>query len=229
MSDSLSITYTEADTNLIPRGLALPDALTKAMGARDTAYDAYGDALIKYDDCLRQDYIKAAQERDAANTRAAVASGANPDDIPSEVERVTAQRGRAVGIVNGLADRVRQCDREIYRQWIEALPQVEGELTEAHSKAEDAYRRTEDAFRAARSNLTSIVNTLAYVSLLRRGVIRSQADAPVYMSSRDNDRVEHTRMWLDAVGVGDPDARVEMVRVYEGGNVRTVPKVTRAE
>ncbi|MFJ7340138.1 hypothetical protein ACIQU3_07495 [Streptomyces sp. NPDC101110] len=221
MSDSLSITYTEADTNLIPRGLTLPDALTKAMGARDTAYDAYGDALVKYDDCLRQDYVKAAQERDAANTRAAVASGADPDELRSEVERVTAQRGTAVGIVNGLADRVRQCDAEIYRQWVAALPQVEGELTDAHGKAEDALRRAEDAYRAARSNVMSIVSTLAYVSLMRRGVVRSKADMPLYSPNRDADLIDHSRLWLKNLGVGT-DTDVETVRVFDNGIPQTV-------
>ncbi|MFI8834030.1 hypothetical protein ACIGPN_23785 [Streptomyces afghaniensis] len=221
MSDSLAITYTEADVNLIPRGLALPDALAKALAARDAAYDEYGDALIKYDDVIRQDYIKAAQERDAANARAAVASGANPDEMPSEVERVTAQRGRAIGAVNGLADRVRQCDREIYRQWVAALPQVEGEVSEALTNAEDAYRRAEEAFRAARSNFTSLVNTLAYVSLMRRGVVRSQTDVPNYTPSRDEDRITHARLWLTNLGVGT-GADVETARVFDNGIPQTV-------
>ncbi|MGW6791785.1 hypothetical protein [Streptomyces chartreusis] len=217
MTDNLSITYTEADMNLIPRGLTLPPALVKAIEARDSAYDAYGEALVKYDDCIRQDYVKAAQERDAANARAAVASGANPDEIPSEVERVTAQRGKAFGIVNGLAERVRQCDREIYHQWIDSLPTVEGELTEAHPKAEDALRKAEDAYRAARSNVTSLVNTLAYVNLMRRGVVRSQDDMPRYMVSAGADLIDHSRQWLTNLGVVGDENSVEPVRVFSDG------------
>jgi hypothetical protein len=222
MTDNLTITYTEADTSLIPRGLTLPDSLVKAMAARDAAYDAYGEALVEYDDVIRQDYLKAAQERDAVNTRAAVASGANPDESPSEVERVTAQRGRAIGIVNGLADRVRQCDREIYREWIAALPQIEGEVSEEHSKAEDVLRRAEDAYRAARSNAISLVNTLAYTSLMRRGVVRSQADMPRYAPNRDADLLDHSRLWLENLGVGDPEANVETLRVFDNGIPQTL-------
>ncbi|MFI6373578.1 hypothetical protein [Streptomyces sp. NPDC050546] len=221
MSDSLTITYTAADIDLIPRGLTLPDALEKAIVARDKAFDAYGEALVEFDDVLRTDYVKAAQERDAANARAAVASGADPDELRSEVERVTTQRGKAVGVVNGLADRVRHCDAEIYRQWVDALPQIEGELSEAHSKAEDAYRRAEDAYRAARSNVTSIVNTLAYASLMRRGVVRSKADMPLYSTNRDADLIEHSRLWLTNLGVGTGEA-VETVRVFDNGIPQTV-------
>ncbi|MDX3133879.1 hypothetical protein PV367_29775 [Streptomyces europaeiscabiei] len=213
MTDNLSITYTEAERDVIPKGITLPEGLAEAMSARDAAFDAYGEALVTYDDALRQDYISAAQSRDAANTRAAVVSGANPDEIPSEVARVTAERGRAVGIVNGLAHRVRQWDGEIYRQWIAALPQVESEVTEALAGAEDAYRRAEDAFRAARSNHAALVNTLVYVSLAQRGVVRSQTEAPKYVPGRDEDRISHARLHMTNLGVGDPDARVEMRRV----------------
>ncbi|MFJ3286745.1 hypothetical protein ACIPMW_15880 [Streptomyces sp. NPDC086669] len=222
MSANLTITYTEADTDLIPRGITLPPALTKAMEARDKAYDAYGDALIEYDDVLRDDYIKAAQERDAANARAAVRSGTNPADIPSEVERVTSQRGTAMGIVNGLADRVRECDREIYRLWVDALPQVEAELTEAHGKAEDALRRAEAAYRAARSSLTATVNTLAYASLMRRGVVRSSADMPRYMVSAGADLIENSRLWLTNLGVIGEEREVEAVRVFDNGIPQTI-------
>lgn len=222
MTDSLSITYTEAEIDLIPRGLTLPPALVKALEARDSAYDAYGEALVTYDDCLRQDYVKAAQERDAANARAAIASGADLDELRSEVERVTAERGKAVGIVNGLAERVRQCDREIYRQWIDSLPKIEGELTQAHSKAEDALRRAEDAYRAARSNVTSLVNTLAYVNLMRRGVVRSRDDMPRYSLSAGTDLIDHSRLWLTNLGVIGDEQGVEPVRVFNDGIPQTV-------
>ncbi|WP_328880213.1 hypothetical protein [Streptomyces sp. NBC_00299] len=221
MTDNLAITYTEADINLIPRRLTLPEALTNALADRDSAYDAYGEALIKYDDVIRQDYIKAAQERDAVNARAAIASGANPDDVPSEVERVTAQRGRAFGIVNGLAERVRQCDREIYRQWVAALPQTEGELSTALDAAEDAYRKAEDAYRAARGNFSALTNTLAYVSLMRRGVVRSQSDMPRFTPHRDKDLVEYGREYLGNLGVGT-DASVDKQRVFDNGIPQTV-------
>ncbi|KND45317.1 hypothetical protein [Streptomyces stelliscabiei] len=224
MTDSLYITYTEADMDLIPKGITIPAALAEALAARDTAYDAYGDALIKYDDVLRQDYITAAQARDAANVRAAVLAGSDPDEIPSEVARVTAARGRAVGLVNGLADRVRQCDREIYRQWVAVLPQAESEVSEALGAAEDALRRAEDAFRAARSNHAAMVNTLVYVSLMKRGVVRSQTGAPKYMPGRDEDRIAHARLHMKNLGVGDPDASVEMRRVLDAsGNAVTIP------
>ncbi|MGW5034708.1 hypothetical protein ACWEQW_25990 [Streptomyces nigra] len=220
MSANLTISYTEADIDLIPRGVPLPPALTKAMEARDKAYDAYGDALIEYDDVLREDYVKAAQERDAANARAAVRSGANPADIPSEVERVTSQRGTAMGIVNGLADRVRQCDREIYRLWVDALPETEATLSEALEDAESAYRKAEDAYRAARSRFTGLVNTLGYVSLMRRGVVRNQVDAPRYMTSREADLTQHARQWLANLCV-DTDAAVEAVRTFSNGIPQT--------
>jgi len=224
MPESISVVYSAEDSNLIPAGITLPESLVKALEARDKAFDEYGDALVKWDDCLRTDYVQAAQDRDTANARAAIASGANPEDNPSEVQRVTTQRGKAVGIVNGLADRVRQLDREIYRAWVTSLPDVETELIESTGAAEEAYLKAERAYRAARHNLIGLVNNRAYVGLMRRSAVRARIEVPRYAVNPDRDLIQHSREWLDYIGVGDADSDVQMVTMIENGHRFRVPK-----
>ncbi|GAA0657195.1 hypothetical protein GCM10009535_40270 [Streptomyces thermocarboxydovorans] len=204
----LHITYTSSDSDLIPAGVTIPANVRKAMTARDAAFDDYAEALIKYDDVIGQGYIERAQQRDADRAREAVRRGQDPHDGISEVARVTAEHGRAVGIINALAERVRQHDTEVYRQWARALPSVEAELRDALPKDAQEMRQAEAAYRAAKGAYRARVATLAYVSLQQKGRVRSLTDAPRYWVAPKFDQTEEelARLWLAEHSVDIDDA-----------------------
>ncbi|MGP4088348.1 hypothetical protein [Streptomyces sp. KR55] len=180
MTDKLSTPYVPDSPDVIPAGVTLPKAVTDAMAARDAAFDAYSAYAVEVDDVVRSDYIEAAQQRDHDAARAAVRSGKDIGELPSEVERVTKLRGFAVGKLNALAEKVRQADAAIYRAWIAALPQAIDEARTALPEALEAYEEAQRAAKAAEGRYRAAVSLLAYVELQQRGKARTLVDAPKF-------------------------------------------------
>ncbi|MGW3779983.1 hypothetical protein [Streptomyces sp. NPDC005091] len=179
MSD-LTYPYVFENEDFVPAGVTVPAAVVKAQADRDVQFDAYGDALLKYDDALHHDFLEQAQLRDAANARTAVLRGESIEDLASEVERVQKLRGFAVGSVQALAAKVQQADRKVYTAWTASLPDVLPEVRESLADADKALREAESAYKAAKFRFRGLVNTLAYVDMLSRGAgkVRSIPGAP---------------------------------------------------
>ncbi|MGW1801512.1 hypothetical protein ACWCQN_37755 [Streptomyces sp. NPDC001984] len=168
--------YVFENTDIIPAGVTVSASVVKAQRERDAAYDEYGEAVQKYDDALRGDFLEAAQKRDAANARSAVMRGKSIDDLASEVERVQRLRGFAVGHVQALAAKVQQADAKIHKAWVDSLPDVIPQVRESLAEADKTLRAAESAYKAAKFNFRAMVNTLAYVDTSSRGA-RVQGDS----------------------------------------------------
>ncbi|MFF4547460.1 hypothetical protein ACFY1J_25060 [Streptomyces sp. NPDC001406] len=217
------------DTTSLPAGITIPAAVVKAQAARDAAWDRYGDAQIEYADALDDGYLARAQARDAAAARAAVLAGKPLPKGESEVTRVTAVRGTAIGVIEALEAQIRAADAAVHRAWAESLPEVRGQVVAALKASEEACHETEAAYRRARGNFRTAVSALAAVDHMQRG---RTGNPPGFTSTPDRDQslVSLGRDWLlsNAVSVEPGDViKVRIPAVNAGGYItRELPAET---
>ncbi|MET8518146.1 hypothetical protein [Streptomyces sp. NPDC005077] len=217
--------------NVIPDGIPLPTAVTKAMAARDKAYDAYGEKVVEYSDVLDDGAIERAAKRDQAAARAAVLAGESLADLPSEVDQVRKFQPIARGVVQALHEQLRAADSAIHRAWSVSLPDVADTVDELRDAAEREFKAAETAYRAALGRFRGLVQTTAYVRLQRAGKVRTLEAAPRYtMNPRLNETESQVaRYWLLAHGV--PSDEPEIPQEVAGGTepVRIRSRVNGAE
>ncbi|MCZ0986679.1 hypothetical protein O1M54_15365 [Streptomyces diastatochromogenes] len=133
------------DINHLPAGITIPAAVTKAQAALDKLWDAYGDAQIEYADALGEGWQERAQARDAAAAKAAVLAG-KPAPKSTEIARVTAMRGTALGVIEAYEQQIRAAGAVVHRAWAASMPEVREQVVSALKAAESDYDEAVNRF-----------------------------------------------------------------------------------
>jgi hypothetical protein len=207
------------DIRNLPAGIPTPDAVRKAQAALDALWDRYGDAQLEYVDALGDGWQERAHARDAAAARAAVLAGKPLPTGETEIARVTALRGTAVGVVEALEAQIRAADAAVSRAWASVLPEVRGEVVAALKAAEQDYADTWNRFVKARGAVRSAVSALAAVDHAERG---RSGNPPVFRSTPTADQtvVQLGRDWLASKSISVDPGDIVKVRVAAMGGVK---------
>jgi hypothetical protein len=128
----------------------LPKAVAEAEAQRDKAYDALGDAELKYADVSDDHWQARAHQRDAQAAKAATLAGEPLPSGPTHYERAAALRGEAVGVLEALRTKALQADHAVTVAWQRAAPDMADDIRAAFVAAEKAYAEAEQAARNAR-------------------------------------------------------------------------------
>ncbi|MET7602554.1 hypothetical protein ABZS96_08465 [Streptomyces avermitilis] len=198
----------------LPAGIETPAAVVKAQAALDAAWDRYGEAQIEYADALDDGYLERAQARDAAAAKAATLAGKALPKGESEVSRVTAMRGTAVGVVAALEQQVKAADAVVNRAWYASAPELREQVVAALKRTEQEFEDAELALRRARGDFRQAVSALAAVDHMERG---RSGNAPGFMSNeqRGDSFTKLGRDWLKVNCVSVEPGDIVRVRVGE--------------
>ncbi|OXY90679.1 hypothetical protein [Streptomyces diastatochromogenes] len=200
------------DINHLPAGITIPAAVTKAQAALDKLWDAYGDAQIEYADALGEGWQERAQARDAAAAKAAVLAG-KPAPKSTEIARVTAMRGTALGVIEAYEQQIRAAGAVVHRAWAASMPEVREQVVSALKAAESDYDEAVNRFYAARGAVRRAVSALAAVDHMERG---RPGNAPAFTERHTDDftLVQFGRAWLADHRVSVDPGDIVKVRVH---------------
>ncbi|MGW2930473.1 hypothetical protein ACWDA7_01050 [Streptomyces sp. NPDC001156] len=141
----------------------MPKAVAAAETERDKAYDALGDAELKYADVADDHWQERAHQRDAQDAKAATLAGKPLSTGPSHYEQAAKLRGEAVGVLEALRQRANQANGAVTLAWQQAAPGMADDIRAAYVAAERARAEAEQAMRNAtvvmRSAAVALVGT----------------------------------------------------------------------
>ncbi|MFE9866982.1 hypothetical protein ACFYPZ_30335 [Streptomyces sp. NPDC005506] len=147
----------------------MPKAVSEAEAARDKAYDALGDAELKYADVSDDQWQARAHQRDAQAAKAATLAGKPLPAGPSHYERAANLRGEAMGVLEVLRTRARQADNAIALAWQQEAPGMADDIRAAYVAAEKAEAEAEQALRSARGMMRSAAFALVGTKYVNSG------------------------------------------------------------
>ncbi|MFF8533338.1 hypothetical protein ACF07B_15475 [Streptomyces sp. NPDC015532] len=202
------------DINSLPVGVTVPAAVIKAQADLDAAWDRYGEAQLEYDDALGDGYLERAQARDAAAAKAATLAGKTLPKGESEVSRVTAMRGTAVGVIEAMEQQIRAAGAVVNQAWSASAPELREQVVKALKRTEQEFADTELAHRRARGDFRQAVSALAAVDYMARG---KRGPAPIFTSNeqRGDSFTKLGRDWLKVNCVSVDPGDIVRVRVGE--------------
>ncbi|MFF1684760.1 hypothetical protein [Streptomyces sp. NPDC058254] len=128
----------------------MPKAIAQAEAERDKAYDALGDAELKYSDVSDDHWQARAHQRDAQAAKTATLAGKPLPTGPSHYARAAALRGEAMGVLEVLRAKARQADNAVTLAWRQAAPDMAADIRAAYVAAEKAAAEAERAMQNAR-------------------------------------------------------------------------------
>ncbi|MER5911928.1 hypothetical protein ABT124_15825 [Streptomyces sp. NPDC001982] len=135
----------------------MPKAVSEAEAERDKAYDARGDAELKYADVADDHWQARAHQRDAEAAKAATLAGKPLPTGPTHYERAAALRGEAMGVLEALRGKALQADHAVAIAWQQAAPDMADDIRAAYVAAERARAEAERAVR----NATGVMRSAA--------------------------------------------------------------------
>ncbi|MFF3464954.1 hypothetical protein [Streptomyces sp. NPDC002619] len=138
----------------------MPKAVSAAEAERDKAYDALGDAELRYADVADDHWQARAHQRDAEAAKAATLAGKPLPTGPSHYEQAAALRGEAMGVLEALRGKALQADNAITLAWQQEAPGMADDIRAAYVAAEKAEAEAEKALRNARGMMRHAARAL---------------------------------------------------------------------
>ncbi|QKV92942.1 hypothetical protein HUT19_15230 [Streptomyces sp. NA02950] len=140
-----------------PDARFLPRPVKALLKERDDAHAKWADAESDFVHLLASDWKDQATAADKAAARQAVASGKNPFDLPSAVEKAERDRPRAIAIVEALAADVRRDDSKLKDAVRREMPAIAKAMGQELAKARDAYLEAQRLADTARQTFGAIL------------------------------------------------------------------------